>query len=172
MKWKNTLGRHFSRLLIWAFLCSSPHSNPCENPCPGGSAHYCLSPFPHHPYSTTAGRTQICFSVVLQMKKSRHSLQQLSGSNPGEVKAGLLNPRSHITSQAVLSIMHLLFWCQLFSLWFMVSPFSRSIKSHSRAFVSPSSVHSTRHPQLPLQESDRQRGEWFFKLCPRFSLTH
>lgn len=97
---------------------------------------------------------------------------QLDGSNPGEVKAGLPNPRSHITSHAAFSIMHLLFWCQLFTLWFMVSPFSRSIKSHSGALESSPSVHSTRHPQLPLQESDWQRGEWFCEPCRRFSLTH
>lgn len=125
-------------------------------------------PLQHHSWKDMALLT----SGSPDKKIKTFSSHQLSGSNPGEVKAGLPNPRSHITSHTVSGIMHLLSLYQLFSLWFMVNPFSSSTKSHSRAFGSPPSVHSTRHPQLPLQESDRQRGEGFCELCPRFSLTH
>lgn len=84
----------------------------CENPCPGGSAHYCLSPSPcHHLHVTlTAAQwkdTALFISASSDEKIKTFSSQQLSGSNPGEIKAGLLNPRSHITSQAVFSIAHL-----------------------------------------------------------------
>lgn len=131
-----------------------------------------LSPFPCYPSSTTARRTWLCLSV-LQMKKWRHSLHISCWFKPWRGKGRSVKFQNP-TLPAVFSIMHLRFFflCQLFSLWFMVSPFSRSTKSHSRAFGSPPSVHSTRHPQLPLQESDRQCGEWLCELCPRFSLTH
>lgn len=161
---KKSLGRHFSKFLIWTFLCSCPHSKlmpSCENPCPDGSAHYCLPWFPLTAPSWKVVALLISGSSDKRMKT--FSSHQLSGSNPGkggEVKAGLLNPRSHITSHTVFSIRHLLFLCQLFSLWFLVSPFSSSIKSHTRAFGSPPSVHSTRHPQLHSrnQTDNVQRG--------------
>lgn len=85
-----------------------------------------LSPFPRHPYSSTAGRTCFCLSVVLQMKKIKtFSSQQLSGSNPGEVKAGLLNSRSHITSQALFSITHLGFFVPVIQFVVHCQPFQQ-----------------------------------------------
>lgn len=132
------------------------------------SVPFSTSPSQHHSWKDMA----LFISGSSDEKIKTLSSHQLSGSNSGEGKAGVLNSRSYTTSHTVFGIRHLRFLCQLFCLWFMVSPFSRSIKSHSRAFGPPPSVHSTRHPQLPLREEDRQHGEYFCELCPRFSLIH
>lgn len=85
------------------------------------------SPLQHHSWKDMA----LFVSASSDEKIKTFSSQQLSGSNPGEVKAGLLNSRSHITSQALFSIMHLLFLCQLLSLWSALSAgASRGTQEH------------------------------------------
>lgn len=85
----------------------------CENPCPDGLAHYC----PHFHVTLPAPQLEGHGSVYqfFRWKNEDILFTSAAGSNPGGVKAGLLNSRIPHYQQCLASCICAFFFCAHYS---------------------------------------------------------